>query len=159
MIFRPHENEVNFDPDVRLPQMEAEELIMRSKKPPIDLTNKGFHDRALYLAEKATKLRNIEIGGASSLFAGSIISERVLELNLIPHTTIGGLAVGLVAGISSGEISRQNTKKKTNEESALRWAAYEAKDTVSEGNEVPDWAAYRLQEASMTADEVLKLSK
>jgi hypothetical protein len=157
MLFRPHENEINFDPDVRLPQMEAERSVSGSTRPPIDHTKKGMHDRSLSKAERALRLRNIEIGSTAILFAGSVISERVLELNLISNSTIGSVATGLAVAVAGSEISRQNQKVKSNQVTAVKWAAYEVIEAEHEGRDAPNWALYSLQEADTTADDVLPL--
>lgn len=154
-MITPHENEINFDPAVRLPQTEAENAYYNTTPDePTDFTDKGCHDRSVERATKSLRRRNIA-GSLAMLVGGGTAVERLLELNFIPNTTATSMSYAAIFGFLSSMIGTHHREAKEHKASATRFAALEASDAERENRQPADWALYRLQEANTSADEIL----
>lgn len=154
MMITPNAHVIDFNPEVRLPLMEAETLHSQQQEPVYTSQNHRLHDECIQAATRAARIRN---ASAAALFATyPIIIGEILGTSNVMDRYPGVYLTSVFASyFLPAIVAGKDRKVNVNRNIAVKYAAREVEDAQYSKVDPPDWAVQRLETADVTAHEVL----
>ncbi len=156
MLIIPNAHVIDFNPEVRLPLMEAEALNQQRQTSEQVYTSIDHrdHDHYTQKAERTRRQRNLKVAGFAGYYV-TVVGEYTLDMAILTRYPAATIAVGMTAGWFFGGVGEDNQQIKDQEDKAVRCAAYEVENAEYDKRDPSEWAVECLESAGVTAHEVL----